>query len=260
MQQLYTEPVKYFQLQCQIKFSLRMFNYGSYRRWRADFSLTNNFFLHAFFVWDFVTDLLPNRLAVFLFYFFAFFARYLNTFFFRVWDAFLFVLHFTIFLWFSFTLLLFNADCFGFLTTNSRVCHFTRFLGNSFALQFLDITALFSRNIFTFFLVNLHTFLSRHAFAVIPLNLDALFSWHIFAFIPLNFNALFSRHIFAFVSLDLNTFLLSFFFIFPFILVLRLFRFVVYFFGKLVKFFNNFLYRSLYLKIIILVIFKILLE
>merc|ERR1719273_2910551 len=150
MQQLYTEPVKYFQLQCQIKFSLRMFNYGSYRRWCTDFSLTNNFFLHAFFVRDFVTDLLPNWLAVFLFYFFAFFARYLNTFFFRVWDAFLFVPHFTLFLWFSFTFLLFNADCFRFLSTNSLVNHFTRFLGDSFALQFLQITTLFSRNVFTF--------------------------------------------------------------------------------------------------------------
>merc|ERR1719510_80593 len=260
MQQLYTDPEKYFQLQCQIKFSPRMFNYGSYRRWCTDFPLTNNFFLHAFFVRDFVTDLLPNWLAVFLFYFFAFFARYLNTFFFWVWDAFLFVLHFAIFLWLGFTFLLFNADCFGFLCTNSLVNHFTRFLGDSFALQFLDITALFSRNVFTFFLVNFHTFLYRHAFTVIPLNLDALFSWHTFAFIPLNFNALFSGHVFAFVSLDLNTFLLSFFFIFPFILVLRLFRFIVYFFGKLVKFFNNFLHRSLYLKIIILVIFKILLE
>merc|ERR1719400_884135 len=193
MRQLYTD-LNYFRLQCQIKFSPRLFNYGSYRRWCADFPLTNNFFLRAFFVWDFVTDLLPNRLAVFLFYFFAFFARYPNTFFFRVWDAFLFVLHFTIFLWFGFTFLLFNADCFGFLSTNSLVNHFTRFLGDSFALQFLDITALFSRNVFTFFLVNLHTFLSRHAFAVIPLNLDALFSWRIFTFIPLNFNALFSWH------------------------------------------------------------------
>merc|ERR1719400_30940 len=259
MRQLYTD-LNYFRLQCQIKFSPRLFNYGSYRRWCADFPLTNNFFLHAFFVWDFVTDLLPNRLAVLLFYFFAFFARYPNTFFFRVWDAFLFVLHFTIFLWFGFTFLLFNADCFGFLSTNSLVNHFTRFLGDSFALQFLDITALFSRNVFTFFLVNFHTFLSGHAFAVIPLNLDALFSWHIFAIIPLNFNALFSWHVFAFVSLDLNTFLLSFFFIFPFILVLRLFRFVVYFFGKLVKFFNNFLDGSFYLKIIIGFIFQILLE
>merc|ERR1719510_704327 len=225
MQQLYTDPEKYFQLQCQIKFSPRMFNYGSYRWWCTDFPLTNNFFLHAFFVRDFVTDLLPNWLAVFLFYFFAFFARYLNTFFFGVWDAFLFVLHFAIFLWFGFTFLLFNADCFGFLSTNSLVNHFTRFLGESFALQFFCITALFPRNVFTFFFVNFHAFLSRHAFAVIPLNLHALFSWHHFAF----------------VSLDLDTFLLSFFFIFPFILVLRLFRFVVYFFGKLVKLFNNFL-------------------
>merc|ERR1719400_1120692 len=197
MRQLYTD-LNYFRLQCQIKFSPRMFNYGSYRRWCTDFPLTNNFFLHAFFVWDFVTDLLPNRLAVFLFYFFAFFARYLNTFFFRVWDAFLFVLHFAIFLWFGFAFLLFNADCFGFLSTNSLVNHFTRFLRDSFALQFLDITALFSRNVFTFFLVNFHTFLSRHAFAVISLNFDALFPWHVFAFI----------------SLDLDTFLLSFFIIF----------------------------------------------
>merc|ERR1712193_395322 len=101
-----------------------MFNYGSYRRWCTDFPLTNNFFLHAFF--------------------------------FRVWDAFLFVLHFAIFLWFGFTFLLFNADCFGFLSTNSLVNHFTRFLSDSFALQFLDITALFSRNVFTFLLVNFH--------------------------------------------------------------------------------------------------------
>merc|ERR1712141_862677 len=231
--------IKYFQLEGQIKFSPKMFNYGCNGRWCTDFPLTNNFFLHAFFVWNFVTDLLPNWLAVFLFYFFAFFARYSYTFFFRVWDAFLFVLHFTIFLWFSFTFLLFNADCFGFLTTNSLVCHFTRFLGNSFALQFLHITALFSRNVFTFFLVNFHTFLSRHAFAVIPLNLDALFSWHTFAFIPLNFNALFSWYLFALVSLDLNAFLLRFFYIFPFILLLKLFRFVVYFFGKRVKFVND---------------------
>merc|ERR1712141_96024 len=201
--------IKYFQLEGQIKFSPKMFNYGCNGRWCTDFPLTNNFFLHAFFVWNFVTDLLPNWLAVFLFYFFAFFARYSYTFFFRVWDAFLFVLH------------------------------FTRFLGNSFALQFLHITALFSRNVFTFFLVNFHTFLSRHAFAVIPLNLDALFSWHTFAFIPLNFNALFSWHHFALVSLDLNTFLLGFFFIFPFILVFELYRFVVYFFGMLVKFVND---------------------
>merc|ERR1712141_859415 len=220
--------IKYFQLECQIKFSPKMFNYGCNGRWCTDFPLTNNFFLHAFFVWNFVTDLLPNWLAVFLFYFFAFFTRYPNTFFFRVWDAFLFVLHLAIFLWFGFAFLLYNADCFGILSTNRLVNHLTRFLGDSFALQFLDITALFSRNVFTFFLVNFHTFLSRHAFAFVPF--------------------------------DLNTFLLSFFFIFPIIRVLRLFRFVVYFFGKLVKFFDDFLHRSLYFKIIILVIFKILLE
>merc|ERR1719242_2707694 len=239
MRQLLYTDLKYFQLEGQIKFSQRMFNYGSHGRRCTDFSLTNNFFLHAFFVRDFLTNLLPNWLAVFLFYFFTFFARYLFTFFFRVWDAFLFVLHFAIFLWLSFTFLLFNADCFGFLTTNSLVNHFTRFLGNSFALQFLHITTLFSRNVFTFFPVNFHTLLSRHAFAVIPLNLDVLLSWHTFAFIPLNFNALFSWHHFALVSLDFNTFLLSFFFIFPFILVLEPFRFVVYFFGKVVKFVNN---------------------
>merc|ERR1719400_2118175 len=197
MRQLYTD-LNYFRLQCQIKFSPRLFNYGSYRRWCTDFPLTNNFFLRAFFVWDFVTDLLPKWLAVFLFYFFAFFARYLNTFFFRVWDAFLFVLNFAIFLWCSFTFLLFNADCFRFLSTNSLVNHFTRLLGDSFALQFLCITALFPRNVFTFFLVNFHTFLSRHAFAVIPLNLNALFAWHTFAFISLSLNALFSWHHFAF--------------------------------------------------------------
>merc|ERR1719242_1462982 len=138
MRQLLYTDLKYFQLEGQIKFSQRMFNYGSHGRRCTDFPLTNNFFLHAFFVRNFLTNLLPNWLAV---------------------------LHFAIFLWFSFTFLLFNADCFGFLTTNSLVNHFTRFLGNSFTLQFLHITTLFPRNVFTFFLVNFHTFLSRHAFA-----------------------------------------------------------------------------------------------